>query len=190
MSSAAGSTGSKRCRQSLWVVALFGLLGAAACSSPQRQGHVSRADFGDAWPLTVDEGELSCDQTGSSRGAVVFEAGGTRYGLNGTATRRGYPAIDPIWKYNGPLRELPVVERLSELERQRIFAALVACEDLGSGGDHHNACRVESGRRNHLTTEELTQISIEGVALGWPPLKRTRANIRPLLNRGLAMCKR
>jgi hypothetical protein len=54
---------------------------------------VSRADFGDEWPLTVGSGTLSCDGD-----AVTFTTGGTTYGVNGTArTLNEWPDIDPIW---------------------------------------------------------------------------------------------
>lgn len=55
---------------------------------------VSRAEFGKAWPLTVDQGVLSCDGSG-----VIFTTPeGDEYGVNGTAKGLGYPEIDPIWK--------------------------------------------------------------------------------------------
>lgn len=56
---------------------------------------VSKASFGDAWPLTVEEGTLMC-LNGVS---VVFEApSGVRYAVNGTAmSLTDYPDIDQIW---------------------------------------------------------------------------------------------
>jgi Protein of unknown function (DUF2511) len=45
---------------------------------------VRQADFGYAWPFTVPEGVLSC-VSDAGRQAVIFEAGGVRYGVNGTA---------------------------------------------------------------------------------------------------------
>jgi Protein of unknown function (DUF2511) len=59
---------------------------------------VSRAEFGAAWPLTVDSGVLSC---GPYIDAVEFRApDGNQYGLNSQATGAGLPAIDPIWANN------------------------------------------------------------------------------------------
>jgi len=56
-------------------------------------GYVSRAELGRKWPLTVDDGTLSCDAD-----AVVFTApDGDEYGVNGTALTAGYDRIDPIW---------------------------------------------------------------------------------------------
>lgn len=54
---------------------------------------VSREDFGDDWPLTVDEGVLACVPAF----AVVFTAGGETYAVNGQAATQGYADIDPIW---------------------------------------------------------------------------------------------
>lgn len=44
-------------------------------------GYVSRAMFGDAWPLIVEEGTLSCVEGDK----VLFETSGTFYAVNGTA---------------------------------------------------------------------------------------------------------
>jgi len=53
---------------------------------------ISRADYGDAWPLTVDSGTLTCEPGH----AVVFRApDGKEYGVNGAAGDR--PDIGPIW---------------------------------------------------------------------------------------------
>lgn len=49
-------------------------------------------DYGDEWPFTVDEVEVSC----LPGRMVVIDAGGTRYGLNGTS-QRDYPRFDPVW---------------------------------------------------------------------------------------------
>lgn len=55
---------------------------------------VTRDDYGDDWPLTVDEGILSCER-GS---AVVFTTDGRRYAVNGTAMTLNLGAdLDPIW---------------------------------------------------------------------------------------------
>jgi len=63
---------------------------------------VSRAQFGDAWPLTVDAGELLC----VAPRLVVFRAPeGRMFALNGTAASR-YPSIDPIWARDESLSKL------------------------------------------------------------------------------------
>lgn len=75
-------------------VALLAVLAMAGCvgSGSDNSITVTRADFGDEWPLTVEEGELACEAD-----AVTFTTGGTTYGVNGLAIGRGHPEIDPIW---------------------------------------------------------------------------------------------
>lgn len=80
------------------VVRISGLLAltlSLACGSGAPVGApVSQAEFGDAWPLTIDRGTLRCEPPG----AVVFQASdGSDYGVNGIALSQGYPEIDPIW---------------------------------------------------------------------------------------------
>ena len=50
---------------------------------------VRSADYGSAWPLTVDSAKLCC-----KHGAVWIEVNGKKYGLNGTAL-----ALLPRWGY-------------------------------------------------------------------------------------------
>lgn len=59
--------------------------------------HVSRAELGDEWPLTVEDGTLRCDGA-KEAGAVYFEANGRVYPVNGIARgRTDGPEIDEIW---------------------------------------------------------------------------------------------
>ncbi len=59
---------------------------------------VSRSDFGDRWPLTVDEGVLVCSREGSRVIVTFLVTGSTReYALNASAERQGFPPINPIW---------------------------------------------------------------------------------------------
>ena len=49
-------------------------------------GQITRADYGDAWPFTVEAGEVRCmNSRGPGSGDVVFIANGTTYAINGTA---------------------------------------------------------------------------------------------------------
>lgn len=67
--------------------------GPAGPDAGAGEQEVTRADFGDEWPLTVEGGTLRCDGE-----AVTFEADGTTYAVNGMATSRDAGAdIDPIW---------------------------------------------------------------------------------------------
>jgi hypothetical protein len=60
---------------------------------------ISRTDYGDDWPLTVESGTLRCDEPG----AVTFTSddNGTTYWVNGTAgdmaDSNGWQDIRPIW---------------------------------------------------------------------------------------------
>jgi hypothetical protein len=67
-----------------------------ALPSPRPSGDVSRVEFGDTWPLTVEAGELLCVNQ-----AVVFSTGGITYAVNRTAKDRadelGWQDIAPIW---------------------------------------------------------------------------------------------
>lgn len=72
----------------------------AACSSGGSGGSgskVSAATMGARWPLTLPEGTLRCEH-GT---AVVLEAGGNTYALNGAAitvaSRYGYADVHSIW---------------------------------------------------------------------------------------------
>lgn len=66
---------------------------------------VSRSDYGQEWPLTVDQGKLRCE----SPSAVVFTApDGSEYAINGAASTQGYAEIDPIWRNNPDISEAKV----------------------------------------------------------------------------------
>jgi hypothetical protein len=58
------------------------------------RGYVSRADFGAKWPLTVEDGMLSCVNS-----AVTFSHAGNTYAVNGRAKGlKRYRPIEPIWR--------------------------------------------------------------------------------------------
>ena len=81
-------------------------------------GTITRAQFGDAWPFTVDEGVLRCEGEGGV-GAVIFEAEGTEYGVNGVAKSQGYADVEPIWADDpsiGAKKNIgPIIDRGLEL---------------------------------------------------------------------------
>jgi hypothetical protein len=52
------------------------------------------ADYGEAWPLTIDRAELRCE----GAGAVVVRDGQREFGVNGTAIAAGYARLNPIWR--------------------------------------------------------------------------------------------
>ena len=79
-------------------VVLIALLAVcvSGCSSSSSTGEaVSRSDFGEDWPLTVDSGTLQCE----GAGAVTFTTeDGTTYAVNGLASGMDrWPEIDSIW---------------------------------------------------------------------------------------------
>ena len=84
------------------------LLAATACSSGSVDGtHIGRADLGDAWPLTVEEGTLACNGSGGV-GEVFFTAPeGTAYAVNGAAKSNERLAdVTPIWADNPDINGL------------------------------------------------------------------------------------
>lgn len=86
------TTGSRlTMKKTLSTALLLSLL--IACSNDTNEKSVSRSEFGDRWPLSVEEGTVKC----LSNGAVIFVAAGREYGVNGFAKSRGYQAIDIIW---------------------------------------------------------------------------------------------
>jgi hypothetical protein len=64
---------------------------------------VRQSDYGDGWPFSVPDGVLSCIADADRR-AVLFEADGVRYALNGTAqgkktmARLGLVDVRSIWR--------------------------------------------------------------------------------------------
>ncbi len=79
---------------------LFSLSLGGSKEAPPAQATISKEQFGPKWPLTVDAGTVKCLPLGN--GAVVFEAGGKTYAVNGTAqgfsTKYGFSSIDTIWR--------------------------------------------------------------------------------------------
>lgn len=73
------------------LVLLLPLIAAACSSGPAAGVEITRTEYAEGWPFTVERGELACVDD-----AVVFTAGGTMYGVNGAAVRGGYPDVDPI----------------------------------------------------------------------------------------------
>jgi hypothetical protein len=63
---------------------------------------VTRQQFSDEWPFTVDEGRLLCIPVGGGLHHALFLAGGTFYALNGTARSaaesEGYIDVFEIWR--------------------------------------------------------------------------------------------
>lgn len=88
---------------------------------------LSKKQFGDKWPLSVDKGVVKCLQIGN--GAVVFEAKGKVYAVNGTARevakQRGFLLIDEIWindpSYHKMIKEIAASEKKPIKEIMKII---------------------------------------------------------------------
>ena len=64
------------------------------------QVKVTKAELGEDWPFTVDEGVITGDGSGGV-GVVTFTAGDVTYAVNGTAVgTHKYAPIDAIWADN------------------------------------------------------------------------------------------
>lgn len=90
---AGGQDGTGRDRAGLKKTGAYDLPG-----SMTRDGGlaVSRGDYGDKWPLTIDRGVLRCEG-----GAITLEASGTMYALNPEAQQRHLGgALVPVWAPN------------------------------------------------------------------------------------------
>jgi hypothetical protein len=101
------------------------------CGAAPGERAITRAEFGEAWPLTIDGGVIACVD-GSS---VVFCADGVTYAINGTArgqaAARGYREIEPIQRLKPVAAVTARADRLSEADRQAIFAEVVQCQHNG-----------------------------------------------------------
>jgi hypothetical protein len=88
----------------LILVVFLPILLLAGCGSSETK--ITRAEYGDKWPFTVDEGVLSFRDTGRTVGTtrmveVTFTADGVTYGINGTAKGNDrYSDVDAIWANN------------------------------------------------------------------------------------------
>lgn len=57
---------------------------------------LTRSEFKDDWPLTVDTGYVGC----TGKDSAIFRYDNKTYALNGIASQNGYQEIDPIWAEN------------------------------------------------------------------------------------------
>lgn len=77
---------------------------------------ITKAEFGDEWPFTVDEGRIECRKAG----ALVFVHGEFEYQLNGMASQLGYASINSIWRWNPDIEGAripitPIIQRAQKL---------------------------------------------------------------------------
>jgi hypothetical protein len=87
---------------------------------PTPVGLVTKADYGEKWPFTVDSGLLRCI---GPRQEIIFVANGETYALNGTAkSNPKYADIRPIW------RDDPSIQGVKISVQPLIFAGLDLCK--------------------------------------------------------------
>jgi hypothetical protein len=78
------------------IVMLAALLTACGGTAPRPGLAVSRADYGDRWPFTVERGTLRCtpESPRSDRRFVTLETDKRiEFGLNGAAIGFGFPDV-------------------------------------------------------------------------------------------------
>ena len=162
---------------------------------------ISRVDYGEDWPFTVEDGVLSCDLS-----AVVFTTGGVSYGVNGRASGvGGYAELAPIWREDPfPIPD-EILTTIPEAKRRQLFADIVACEDNANEAAEalsvdltaqydeasrlSNSCKEALREGAGLTEDEFDLVSTEGLLLSWPPLTPTRINVGQIIQDGLALCE-
>ena len=170
-----------------WLIASAVVCGACAGQSNNvedpvegiasaQQETVMRRTIDKEWPLTVGKGTLACRS-----GAVLFRANGVTYALNDAAKAQGFASIDSIrGNQPSPPPSNPLKGR-TQNERMQIFAEYAKCGGVTD-------CPLLVGARFRLTPAELRLIFDEGTERSWPPLERKRADLQPLIDRGLKLC--
>ncbi len=84
--------------------------------------HVTREQFGAAWPLTVDGGWVDCFADES----LVFRTRSRTYALNGPTRSAGFNELEPIWRPN------PNIEGANRY-RARVRCRTASLRKLNSG---------------------------------------------------------
>ena len=169
---------------------------------------ISRADFDEDWPFTVDSGTLACRSLAK---AVTFTAGGTTYAVNGTAsTLQTAVPVDPIWAYAPPVAtDVDIVDRMPLSDREEIYRQLLSCEDqamlradrevpitdrtsLEANVERMRELEAECERivRNRwsISEDEEARIGLEGVTGSLPAARVIRKSIGSIVQAGLALC--
>lgn len=74
---------------------ILSILFLPCCGRNTQSGvKLTKADFGERWPLTIDEGIIDCVNQ-----SVIFKTNKNTYAVNGTAKNRNeYSDIMEIWK--------------------------------------------------------------------------------------------
>lgn len=78
---------------SIFVVFIIFLTILEASAEESGIKKISKIDFGENWPFSVEKGILKCEQPG----IVTFKVNNIEYAVNGLADTKGYTDIRPIW---------------------------------------------------------------------------------------------
>lgn len=181
---------------------LVGAMSAVVSAQGANERTVSKAQYGERWPLTVDGGVIAC-----TANAATFRAAGRTWALNGIAKSRmkGAGAIVEIQRRQPPkpVEAASIVSRVPELQRMAVFESAVTCEDQAAKSVNSmtdfvaqskeqrrltDACEARLLTRSKISKKELGQISTEGVLRNWPPLK-IMVSVGPLIDDALKLCR-
>lgn len=141
-----------------------------------QQQTIMRATVDKDWPLTVGRGTLGCQS-----GAVVLRFNGVSYAVNDAARAQGFASIDGIRGDRPSPPPTHPLSRITQEKRMEVFADLARC---AASTD----CTNMVGARHRLTSSDLRLILDEGNERLWPPLERSKADLKPLVDRGLKLC--
>lgn len=88
-----------------WIIGTVLFVGIGLTLPPAEQAPntriLSAAQYGEAWPFTVESGEIGCLPIPNTNTEVItFTVNGVTYALNGIAEGHGFADIDPIWREN------------------------------------------------------------------------------------------
>ena len=147
-----------------------------------QQQTITRGGVDKNWPLTVGRGTLGC-----LSGAVVFRFNGASYAVNDAARAQGFASIEPLLEVQPSRGPSNPLGRLTQDVRMQIFAESAACE--ARGGSEQHECIRGIRARHRLSEADLKQIMDEGRERSWAPLRREKADLKPLVDRGLKLCR-
>jgi len=106
---------------------VLAVAGCGAGDGSSTDGVVTREQFEErdlTWPLTVDEGELRCEDE-----AITITVDGTVYAVNGLAKARGAQPIDPVWA-----DDIELAKEIEEAGGDGSFIPKISIHDLISVG--------------------------------------------------------
>lgn len=150
-----------------------------------QQRTIDRSELRWQWPFTVGTGTLGCVD-----GAIVFRSTGTSYALNDLARSRGFASNESIRQIGASGPPSNPLSRLTQADRERIFAESIACERSPAQLVGTEGCKRRLLDVWHVGAEELTQIETEGRERLWPPLQRKPLPLDAVLSAGSKLCAR